>query len=295
MLRKVNILMLLAAFVGVVCTAPCAALAQPDQNQKAVVGIEEKLGDILPADLIFAAEDGSPVTLGELIDKPTILNLVYYNCPSICGPLLNSLRDTIELMEIDPGRDYDILTISFNERDTPDLAARKRENFLNLMEREMPPESWRFITGARENIETLTDAVGFYYERVEKGGSLDFNHPATLIILSPERKINGYIRGQTFIPADVTLALIEAKAGKIRQTRSSVGKRGLLSFCYTYDPVQQKRILSITRVGALATLSLLGVFIVLVLILKKGKPAAVSSATPAASASNESETTGTKT
>ena len=120
------------------------------------------------------------------------------------------------------------------------------------------------------NIETLTEAVGFHYERLPSGDQLDFNHPATLIILSPERQITGYIRGQTFVPADVTLALIEAKAGRIRRTRSNVGKRGLLSFCYTYDPVQQKRTLSITRVAAFAILALIGVFVVLVLIFKVG-------------------------
>ncbi|NQU42020.1 SCO family protein [bacterium] len=260
---------LLSVWIGLLVLTVSGSLpAQEPTSSAAKVGIDEQVGEVVPGQITFADENGKPVIFGDLIDKPTILVLVYFECPAICGPLLNGVMSLVDEMDLAPGKDYQIVAVSFNEREDSEMAARKQQNFLSALKKDVPPSAWRFLTGNPDNIATLTNATGFRFERVETDGRIDFNHPATLIVLSPERVITGYIRGISFVPDDVALAISEAKIGRVRPTRSSVGPQGLLSFCFTYDPVQQKRVMNITRVAGVATLALAGVFIALVLIIR---------------------------
>ena len=127
----------------------------------AEVGIDEKLGDTVPLDLEFLDENGNPVTLGDLIDGPTVLSLVYFKCPGICGPLMGGVADVIEKMDMVPGTDYRVLTISFDPSETPDLARRKKATYFKVVRRPLGEDGWRFLTGDAAAVDALTDAVGF--------------------------------------------------------------------------------------------------------------------------------------
>ena len=267
----------IALIASILCTRAGVCQEPAPQKNAAKVGVDEKQGEVLSPDLTFFAEDGTRVRLGDLIDKPTILTLVYYECPSICGPLLNGVCSLIDEMDLAPGTDYQVISISFNEQENYLLAAKKKKNFHAALDKQIPASAWRFLAGDKDNVTAITNAAGFRYERIETEYGPEFNHPGTLIILSPGRMITGYVRGIEYVPADVKMALAEALQGKTRATRAPVGRGGLLSFCYTYDPKEQQRVLSITRVAGVGTLALAGVFILLVLLVRS-KPPQVQSA-----------------
>ena len=147
------------------------------------IGIVEKLGQTIPLDLKFFNEKNDTVTLGSLINKPTILSFVYFDCPGLCSPLLDGIADVVSKTELILGKDYDIITISFNTKDTPEKATQKKLNFVQKI-KENQRGSWTYLTGELENIQKITEAVGFRY----KPTGVDFAHPSTIIILSPQGK-----------------------------------------------------------------------------------------------------------
>lgn len=231
-------------------------------QDRPVVGIVERLGETVPLELEFYDEEGHLVTLGQVITKPTIVTFVYYRCPGICSPLLTELSGIVEKMDLEPGIDYQILTVSFDHRETPDLAASKKESYLTVMDRAVDPNAWRFFTGDSEAVFAFTDAAGFYF----KPEGNDFVHAGALIVLSAEGKITRYINGIRYLPFDVKMAVIEAAEGK---TGPTVAK--LLRFCYSYDPEAKRYAFDITRVGAVAILLFVGVFVVVFLVKPKKK------------------------
>ena len=228
-------------------------LAGPICAQSPPVGVDEHLGRTLPMDLTFMDENGKPVRLGDLIDRPTVLALVYYGCPNICGPLMNGMVDVFDQLDEAPGKDYRALSISFDDRETPDLAKRKRENFLKAFVRHQPfpPEAWRFLTGDPESIRKLTDAVGFRFQRSGE----DFDHPAVLTVLSPRGKIVRYLYGIQFLSLDVKLALAEAAEG-----RTGPSIRTVMLYCYSYDPAARRYGFNLLKVTGTLTLALLAGF-----------------------------------
>ena len=236
-------------------------LAHAEQPAPPPVGIEEHLGRILPLDLNVYDEQGQMIPLRSLVDRPTIFTFVYYRCPGICSPLLTELSEMVEKMDLEPGKDYRILTISFDHEETPDLAAAKKESYLSLMDRAIDPASWRFLTADSATIAQLTDAAGFYFKRDRN----DFVHAGALIITSPEGKVTRYINGIHYLPFDIKMALIEASNGKVGPTIAK-----FLQFCYAYDPDAHSYTLDITRIGILGTLVLVGVF-VLVFLVRPGR------------------------
>jgi protein SCO1/2 len=227
------------------------------------VGIEEHLGRMLPLDLLVYDEEGHLVPLGTMVDRPTIFTFVYYRCPGICSPLLTELSEIVEKMDLEPGKDYRIITLSFDPEETPDLAAGKKESYLSLMDRKIDPGAWRFLTADSGTIARLTDAAGFYFRR----DGPNFIHAGALIITSPEGRVTRYINGIRYLPFDVKMALVEASDGKVGPTITKI-----LQFCYAYDPEGRTYTLDITRIGILGTLLLVGIF-VLVFIVRPGKRA----------------------
>lgn len=220
-----------------------AAATQPE------VGVDEHLGATLPLDARFSAEDGKPMTLGKLIDKPTILTLNYFRCAGICTPLLNGLVDSLDKLKLEPAKDFQVITVSFDERDIPEMALRKRQNYLKQFHRPFPPAAWRFLTGRNPSIHLLTDAVGFKF----KAYGSEFIHAGVILIISPQGQVTRYMYGIDSPPIDLQTALGEALRG---QTRPSVIKS--LAFCYTYDPAGRRYIVSVTRlVGAFSVLMVL--------------------------------------
>ncbi len=217
------------------------------------IGIEEKLDEYVPKDISVINQDGDTVTLGSVINKPTVLSLVYYRCPGICSPLMNGIAEVIQKADMKIGEDYQVLTISFDSRETPELAKRKRINYLSQINRPGAAEGWSFFTGDSMNIARLTDATGFRY----KQSGNDFTHAASLIVLSPEGKITRYLNGIQFLPFEFKMAVIEASKG---QSGPTINK--ILQFCYSYDPKGQQYVLNITRVSGIII-----IFITLVIFL----------------------------
>lgn len=240
------------------------------QNVKAVedikspeleIGIVEHLDEYLPDDIMVLDTDGNPQSLKSLIDKPTVLMWVYYRCPGICSPLMTGVAETIEKTDLILGKDFQVITISFDYTEGSDLAIKKRENYLNLIKRDVDESGWQFYTADSLNIAMGTEATGF---RFKKTGN-DFMHSATLIMLSPDAKITRYLQGTYFLPFEFKLALVEASQGKSGPTIFKV-----LQFCYSYDPAGQQYVLNVTKVAGTMILSI-GLIVFLILILKPRK------------------------
>jgi len=240
------------------CARPSAA-AKPAPDPIGV-GIMEKLGAHVPLDLELIDEEGKKVTLRQALDRPTILALVYYRCAGICTPLLMSLTRTLNEMPLEPGKDYNVVTVSFDPLDTPLLAKEKRLNYLRQMQRPFPPSAWRFLTGPQAATKALADSVGFGFVKKDD----DYVHPATLMILAKDGKLTRYMYGATFVPADMQLALSEAASGI---TRPSVSK--FLGFCYTFDPESRTQVFRLNRVFGALTLAGVAVFLAALLWTKK--------------------------
>ncbi len=214
------------------------AVAQDEERPR--VEFDEQLGEYVPGDIVLTDETGAPVRLADFVDKPTILSLVYYECPGICTPLLNEVADILGKSSLHPDRQsFQLLTVSFEPEDTPELAEAKRANYLQQLSRPLPPETWRFFTGDAENLKRLTDAVGFMYKRA--GG--EYVHPGGLIILAPDRKIVRYLVGTEFLPFDFQMGVYEAMRGKVTPTTAR-----LLRFCYSYDPEGRTYAFNLARV-----------------------------------------------
>lgn len=241
---------------------PPAYSQQPPAVSPPELGVVEKLGDTLPLDAEVYDERGYLVPLRSVITKPTVITFVYYRCPSICSPQLTEVARVVDKVDLEIGVDYQIVTISFNHREPPSLAAEKKESYLNALKKKIDPAAWRFFTADSVTVRRLTDAAGFYF----KPDGVDFIHAAALIITSPEGKITRYINGIQYLPFDVKMAVMEASEGR---TGPTIAK--LLKFCYSYDPEAKTYTMSITRVGGIAIVVLVVIFSLVFLIRPKKK------------------------
>jgi protein SCO1 len=212
------------------------AVAQDDPE----VTIKERLGDTIPMGLVFTNELNQQVELRSIIHLPTILVFVYYDCPGICPAILSSVSDVIEHMNLVLGKDYQVVTISFNDQDTPASSLEKKRTFLR--KKSLPHEKdWSYLTGDSASIHAITRAVGYYF----KQNGNDFMHPACITILSPKGKITRYLYGTQYLPFDVNMALVEAQKGQSRPTINRI-----LEYCFAYDPEGRKYTLQVTKISA---------------------------------------------
>jgi protein SCO1 len=226
------------------------------------LGIQEKLGNMVPLDLTFLNEESKSVTLKELMDgKPTILTLNYFRCAGICTPQLNDLAKMLSRLDLAENTDYKVLTVSFAEDETPDLAKSKRKNQLASMSRAYVADAWHFVIGENNSSGVLAEKVGFVYEKtVSEAGKVDYIHAAALIILSPEGKITRYLNGIEQLPFDAKMALVEASDGKVGPTIAKT-----LLYCFAYDPKGKTYIFVWEKIAAIVMLTLVfGFFIYLV-------------------------------
>ncbi len=208
------------------------------------VGIKERQGNIVPLDLVFKDSNGKQVKLRDLITNTTVISLVYFDCPTVCKPLLGAEVDVLDKISLKPGKDYNVITVSFNEDDNPAAAKDIKDNFMKRFNKKFPPDAWHFLTGDKESIRKLTDSLGFYFKRTGD----DFAHPTGLIMLSPEGKITRYFYGIRFLPFDVKLGMLEASKGKIGATISKV-----LLYCFSYDPEGKTYVFNILKVTGTIT------------------------------------------
>ena len=226
------------------------------------VGIVEHLGDNIPNDLRFYDEYGKIVMLKDITaKKPTLLMLVYFRCPGICSPLMNSVQEVLDKMDLEPGKDFNVITISFDSRENYLLASQKKKNYYAQFKNRMMGESdWRFLTGDSTQIYSLTEAVGFKFMRKDN----DFVHSAVITFLSPEGKITRYLYGVEFNPFDVKMAIMEASKGTVGSTVARIVK-----MCYSYDPQGRKYVMNTTRVIGAVSIFFVGVFAVILFSRKK--------------------------
>jgi len=225
------------------------------------IGIVEKLGDTIPMNLWFLNETSDTVTLGKLINKPTILFFVYFDCPNLCSPLMDGVADMVSKLDLSLGKDYQIITISFNTRDTPEKARQKKENFVQKISKENQ-KYWIYLTGVQGNITAITNAIGFKY----KAQGLDFAHASAIMVLSPKGKITRYLYGLTFLPFDVKMAIVEAQKGLARPTINKV-----LEYCFAYNPGSKTYTIQITRIIGTITLFIAVIVFVLLLFQRRKK------------------------
>ena len=225
------------------------------------VGLDERLGARLPLELEFRDEDGRPVRLSELVTRPTVLAPVYYRCPNVCHYLQGALAQVLPQLKLVAGVDYQVISVSFDETETPELAHRTRDTYLTAAGGRVPIAGWRFLTGDPAAITALTDAIGFRFQRV---GS-DFQHPVAIVVTSADGTIVRYLHGTHVLPKDLALALAEAKQGVVGTTI-----RKMVQYCFSYDPEQKTYVFNVLRVAATVILATLGLF--LAWLVLTGKP-----------------------
>jgi len=250
-----KILLILALFPGqFICKAQ-------EPGVPPEVGIVEHLDSIIPAGITFNNEQNKAVRLREIIHKPTILILIYFDCPGICPAILSGVSDAMDKIDLELGKDYQAISVSFNSMDTPGKAVEKKQNFLGKKSRPHASD-WVYLTGDSANIQALTNAAGYMFQP----SGLDFIHPSCIIILSPEGKITRYLYGTSYLPFDVKMALIEARKGQSRPTINRV-----LEYCFNYDPEGRRYTLAVTKISATIILFLAGVLLIILLIRSRRK------------------------
>ena len=233
------------------------------------VGIEQRLDAQVPPDLAFRDETGRAVKLGDYFGKkPLILDLVYYNCPMLCGESLAGLTGALRLVKFDAGDQFDVVIVSFDPRETPEMAAAKKADYIKRYGRPNTASGWHFLTGSAQSIDALTKAVGFQYQYDSRLNQ--FAHATAIMVLTPQGRVSRYFYGVDFPPKDLRMGLVEASKEKIGNAVDQV-----LLYCYHYDPSTGKYgavIVNILRLAAAATILILGGFLLIMLRLEKSLP-----------------------
>jgi protein SCO1 len=233
------------------------------------VGIEQRLDSQVPPDLAFRDETGQAVKLGDYFGKkPLLLDLVYYNCPMLCGESLAGLTGALRLVKFDAGNEFDVVIVSFDPREAPDQAAAKKADYVKRYGRPGTAAGWHFLTGSPESINALTKAVGFQYQYDARLNQ--FAHATAIMVLTPQGHISRYFYGVDFPPKDLRMGLVEASQAKIGNAVDQV-----LLYCYHYDPATGKYgavIVNILRLAAAATVLILGGFLLIMFRLERSLP-----------------------
>jgi len=226
------------------------------------VGIDQKLNQQLPLDLTFHDEAGEVVKLKQYFgQKPVVLAFVYYDCPMLCTQVLNGMLESFRVLPFTLGKEYDVVTISFDPRETPQLAEAKKKKYVGFLPSKMQADAnagWHFLTGDPDNIKQITDAVGFKYHYDES--TKQFAHASGIMVATPQGKLSRYYYGISYSARDLRLGLVESAENKIGGPAEA-----LLLYCYHYDPATGKygaAVMNIVRAGGVLTiLAILGMYI----------------------------------
>jgi protein SCO1/2 len=260
--RLVRIGAQFAVAVSVLAAAPIVSAAgrtEPLPEELEGVGIDERLDEALPLDVQLVDEHGRRVRLGDFFDgeRPVVLTLGYYRCPMLCNLVLNGFITTLRELEWTAGDEFDIVTVSINPNETPELAGNKKRNFLAAYGRAPAERGWHFMTASPSSIERLADAVGFRYKRVE--GSDEYAHPAVVMLITPDGRVARYLYGVKYDAETLRLSLVEASDGRIGSTLDKV-----LLYCFHYDAVAgayAPAATNLMRAGGVLTITLLGILL----------------------------------
>ncbi|HTZ40251.1 MAG TPA: SCO family protein [Syntrophales bacterium] len=269
-MRTIAFMMCLWMILAPTGLAAHEELLSEEQAAAAGIGIDDKTGQIIPPDITLFDENGAEVRLGDLTGKPVILNLVYYTCDRICPQMLAGLAQVLPQLSLVPGKQFRILTVSFDETDTPEIARSKKNNYMMAIDRPFPENAWRFLTGRKAGIDRLTEATGFQYRRDSHG----FIHPVVLVMLSPEGKIVKYMQvtkyeyGQaypiTFAPFDLDVALTEAAQG-----RAVTGVQKAVLYCFAHEPKGLGKFFGILSIVGVITLVIMVAFFLYLKVTEK--------------------------
>ena len=199
------------------------------------VGIDQRLDAQVPLDTMVRDEAGRDVPLSTFFHpgKPVLLAPVYYRCPMLCTQILSGMVSALKVVSLNPGQDFEVVALSFDPRDTPELAAAKKENYLRRYRRPNTANGWHFLTGDVANVRAITDAIGFHYKYDSQTDQ--YAHASAIIILTPEGRVSKYFYGVEYSPRDIRLGLVEASNNKIGTPADAV-----LLFCFHYDPATGK-------------------------------------------------------
>jgi len=234
-----------------------------DQRNDTEIGIVEHLDAYLPKDIYLINENNERVCLTDLIDKPTVINWVYFRCPGICSPLMEGLAKVMDESDLKPGIDYQVLTISFDPRETIDLGVKKKSNYLKLVnKKDEIAKGWHFFVADSANIVKGTNATGFKYKKTGN----DFTHAASICMVSPQGKITRYLNGTSFLPFDFKMAVIESQEGMSAPTINKI-----MQYCFSYDPVGQAYVLNVTKISGTLILFFAVVFFLILIFKPKRK------------------------
>lgn len=255
----------------VLASAFCVAAQQDNRPPLARgVTIEQKLNSPVPLDLVFRDEANRAVPLRTYFgEKPVVLALVYYNCPNLCSLTLTEMVRGLHRLSFEPGREYEVVVVSFDPSETPQLASEKKSNYAKLFGRASFNSGWHFLTGTQDSISRLASAVGFKYRWDEP--THQFVHAGGIMIATPDGKLSRYFYGVRYAPADLRLALVEASQEKIGTPVDD-----LLLYCFHYDPVQGRYSLAIFNVLKIAAaLTMLGLAALLFFLIRRDKKPAM--------------------
>jgi len=232
-----------------------------DKAAQGKARLDPKPGAFIPMDLTFRDEGGKEISLRQVVDRPVILSLVYYSCSHICPQMLAGLSTAADAMKFLPGRDYRMVTLSFDEDDTPSDAMNAKKNYTEAIQRPLEPDAWKFLTGDRENIRKIAGSAGISFEKTGHG----YVHPEVLIFLSPAGRITRYMPVEkydygvaypvSFSPVGMEKAVAEASAGRV-----SRGGIATPLYCFLHEPSGQARYFTIVKTAGLLTLILLALF-----------------------------------
>jgi protein SCO1/2 len=238
------------------------------------IGITENLGGFVPADIQLTNQDGELVMLGDYLNRgrPFILNIVYYECPSMCNLIMNSLTNTMKELRWTAGKEFEVLTVSMAYDETWEMAMDNKTAYTNFLNRDGAADGWHFFVGEKHEVKRLTDSVGFYYKWDEK--SQEYLHASAIMFLSPDGMVSRYLYGIDYHELDVRNALFDAADGKIGTTLER-----MLLFCYTYDPDSGSYVpyaVNIMKIGGAITLLGLGLFLGIFWIRERKKTSKIA-------------------
>jgi protein SCO1/2 len=237
------------------------------------VGIMQNLNARIPPDIEFRDEAGKSVRMGDFFGrKPIVLSLVYFDCPALCTEVLNGELRTVKAISLDLGKDFEAVTVSFEAKDTPELAEAKRDVYLGQYDRPGATGHWHFLTGEQPSIDALTNVAGFRY--AYDSSVRQYAHAAAILIVTPDGRIDRYFYGVQYPARDVRLGLVEASEGKI----GTLTDQALL-YCYQYDPMTGKYgmvVMNVLRAAGGLTVLLLGLFIVVMFLRERRQPSGPS-------------------
>ena len=264
-----------ARLPAVLYIAALALLSRPSSAQQGPppilreVSIAQRLNEAIPPEIIFRDENGKAVRFGDYFGKkPIVLSLVYFDCPALCTEVLNGELRTMKAITLDLGKDFDAITVSFEPKDTPELAKAKRDVYAGQYGRPGARENWHFLTGDQASVDALTQAAGFHY--AYDSASRQYAHAAAILVLTPNGRIARYFYGVQYPARDFRLGLVEASEGKIGTPTDHA-----LLYCYQYDPATGKYgliVMNVVRAAGVLTVLVLGIFMFVMFRRERNHP-----------------------